>query len=86
MIFAILKLKTFSHICKRVCSFDDDNNKIGRLRQNWGNSGWMNQMIWTYTYDENNNRIEYLWQTWGWDYSEWVNSFRYTYAYDEMMR
>jgi len=50
------------------------------LWQGWDGYDWVNWWKYIYTYDVNNNRIEFLTQDW--DGSNWVNTDRYTYTYD----
>ena len=49
---------------------------IEELRQDWDGSYWVNNYKYTYTYDVNNNMIEWLIQVWYG--SNWVNSTKLT--------
>jgi len=59
---------------RNTYTYDENNNRIERLRQDWENSDWVISWRDAYTYDENNNQIEWLRQDW--ENSELVNSWR----------
>ena len=61
--------------------YDQNNNLIESLSQNWTDSAWADEFKMTYGYDANNRQIretiEYF------DSSAWVNINQYLYAYDD---
>jgi hypothetical protein len=53
---------------------------IEYIVQGWDGSAWVNAYMYSYTYDENNNRIEELIQSW--DGSVWVNYSKSSNTYN----
>ncbi len=65
---------------KIIYSYDEYSNLIEKLGQGW-NNGWIDDNINSFLYDENQNQIEWLYQSY---YSgELINMFRYTNDFDE---
>ncbi|MEJ2614354.1 MAG: carbohydrate binding domain-containing protein [Ignavibacteriaceae bacterium] len=53
---------------------------IEKIHQSWKGTEWVNSTKISYTYDENNNRTEYLLRVWNNSY--WNNRYKYSYTYD----
>jgi hypothetical protein len=68
---------------KTTYTYDQNNNRLTELYEQWFNNNWSNNWRHTYTYDQNNNRLtEFLENWYGYDNS-WHNENKYTYTYDE---
>ena len=64
-----------------ICTYNANDKLTSLLVQgNWNDSGMVNQYLYIYTYDTNNNQTSELYQ--GWNDSTWVNWAQYIYTYD----
>jgi hypothetical protein len=64
-------------------SYNDNGDISYELVEKFDNNTWKNMRLHTYTYDNDNNLIEYLWQLWLSNSSIWGNAELQTYSYDE---
>ena len=60
---------------------DKGFNLKDNIRQNWDGVNWVNNWIYSYTYDSNDNISELLFQRWGG--LNWVGFFKIVNTYDE---
>ena len=67
---------------KVLKTYDENWRLIEEIEQNWYVNEWVIIQKSTYTYDDNNNQIEYLFQRWV-NNNDWLNYSKFTYTYDE---
>lgn len=65
--------ETYTYTAGRVHTF---------LNEVWQTNQWVNQTLFTYTYDGSNHLINALFQNWDTGTSSWVNSFQINYFYN----
>jgi hypothetical protein len=63
-------------------SYDANNNRIERFRQNWVGEVWLNDSKTNYKFDENNNMVLEEYQTWNSSIADWVNVWAYERTFD----
>ena len=63
-------------------TFDTSNNIITTTLQYYVSGSWVDSILLTYTYDANNNVIDWLVQQWNTGTSTWVNYKKTDYTYD----
>ena len=51
------------------------------IKQNWDGKKWVNNIMYEYTYDENDNMTESLFQRW--DGSNWIGFYIFIYEFDD---
>lgn len=67
---------------KEVISYDESNNNFTILKQ-IHQSGWVNNYLSTFTYDDNGNLVTELYEDWDSETASWVPDQRKTSTYDE---
>jgi hypothetical protein len=60
--------------------YDSHQNEISQTYQEWNGSAWVNDQLYTFTFNVNNIETGYAVQDW--NGSAWVNSYQYVYTFD----
>lgn len=67
---------------KEICTYDASGNL---LNSNWKqllNGNWINELLVSYSYDENGNTLTYSEQSWDYNNNVWISEKLLTYTYD----
>jgi len=62
--------------------YNDQQELVSTVYQEWTNENWLATYLGTYNYDENSNCISELWQYWQ-DETTLINAYLFSYSYDE---